>query len=244
MNILSYNPGHDGAIAYLKDARLVFSIESEKNSNWRYSPVSARDVFDAFGELDEVPDVICTGGWWPPQDSDVDARGSRVQYRGVSGANVSLDAGRLLGKSIKRFSSSHERSHLLCAFGMSDLPRGTPCYALLWEGVIGAFYEIDAELNITKLGDVMHEPGHRYALLYGLADPTFVKGVADFTRFTDAGKLMALASYSNRSRPTAEEEKLIEFLLQGCVHLRPSACEELKQFRYYNVGVDDVSTLR
>lgn len=34
MNILSYNPGHDGAIAYLKDARLRFSIEAEKNSHY------------------------------------------------------------------------------------------------------------------------------------------------------------------------------------------------------------------
>jgi len=37
--------------------------------------------------------------------------------------------------------------------------QGTPCYALLWEGVIGSFYEIDTELNITKLADVMPEPG-------------------------------------------------------------------------------------
>jgi len=37
--------------------------------------------------------------------------------------------------TVEYFSSSHERSHLLCAFGMSNLPKGTPCYALLWEGV-------------------------------------------------------------------------------------------------------------
>ena len=65
MNILSYNPGHDGAIAYLKDAHLVVSIEAEKNSNYRYSPISSHDVFNVLGELDEIPDVICTGGWWP-----------------------------------------------------------------------------------------------------------------------------------------------------------------------------------
>jgi hydroxymethyl cephem carbamoyltransferase len=43
VNILSYNPGHDGAIAYLREGRLVFSIEAEKNSNYRYSPVSSHD---------------------------------------------------------------------------------------------------------------------------------------------------------------------------------------------------------
>jgi hypothetical protein len=64
MNVLSYNPAHDGAIAYLKSDHLLVSIEAEKNSNWRYSPISSRDVFDALGKLDEIPDVICTGGWW------------------------------------------------------------------------------------------------------------------------------------------------------------------------------------
>jgi predicted NodU family carbamoyl transferase len=121
---------------------------------------------------------------------------------------------------------------------MSSLPKGTPCYALVWEGTIGAFYEIDAALNITLLADVMPEPGHRYALLYALADPTFPKNL-HFSRISDAGKLMALASYSQRSKPTADEEKIIEFLLQDCEHLPPSACEELRHSRYYNVGLDD-----
>lgn len=89
---------------------------------------------------------------------------------------------------------------------MSDLPKGTPCYALLWEGVIGSFYKIDAFLNIVKLADVMPEPGHRYALLYGLADPTFDKSVAEFSRFSDAGKLMALASFSRLGLHRAKKE--------------------------------------
>lgn len=58
MKILAYNPGHDGAIAYLIDGHLKFSIEAEKNSNYRYSPVSSHDVFNILGELDEIPDII------------------------------------------------------------------------------------------------------------------------------------------------------------------------------------------
>src|SRR4051794_1132902 len=108
MNILSYNPGHDGAIAYLRDSHLVVSLEAEKNSHWRYSPISCRDVFDAFGELDEIPDVICRSGWWPT-DHHVYGHGSRVQYRGVSQNDVSMDKGRLFGKSVEYFASSHER---------------------------------------------------------------------------------------------------------------------------------------
>lgn len=237
MNILSYNPGHDGAIAYLKDTRLIASIEAEKNSAYRHSPISSHDVFDFLGNLEEIPDVICCGGWWP---CDQNVTGSRALagYRGISKGDVLTGERRLFGKRVRYFSSTHERSHLLCAFGMSTLPKGTPCYALIWEGGIGSFYEIDSKLNITLLGDIMDEPGHRYALLYGLADPTFPKE-SGFSRFSDAGKLMALASFSVRNTPSAEEKKLIAFLLQNCPHLELSAHKDPTRLPYYNVGVDD-----
>lgn len=238
MKILSYNPGHDGAIAYLKDGRLIFSIEAEKNSNYRYSPVSSHDVFNILGEIDEIPDLICTGGWWP-RDHYEYLHGSKVHvgYRGVSKNDTIIEKRRLLGMPVHYYSSSHERSHLLCAFGMSNLPKGTPCYALVWEGAIGAFYEIDSELNITLLADVLTHVGNRYSLLYGLADPTFPKDRPYF-RFEDAGKLMALASFSNRSTPTAEESKLLAFLLDG-PYKDLSTYENLEYSRYYNVGLDD-----
>ena len=102
MNILSYNPGHDGAIAYLKSEHLLVSIEAEKNSNWRYSPISSRDVFDVLGELDEIPDVICTGGWWPRDHYDY-LHGSHVRYRGVSKTDVIIDRRRLFGKASPLF---------------------------------------------------------------------------------------------------------------------------------------------
>jgi len=238
MKVLSFNPGHDGAIASLEDSRLVFSIEAEKDSNYRYSPVSSHDVFNVLGELDEIPDVVCTGGWWPRDEYEY-VRGSNahVGYRGVSKSGAIVQQRRLLGRPIHYFSSSHERSHILCAFGMSSLPKGTPCYALVWEGAIGAFYELDSELNITLLANVLNQPGNRYALLYGLADPTFPKN-APFSRFSDAGKLMALASFSNRSTPSVEEEQLIEFLLSS-PYLEQSPYKGLERAPYYNVGVED-----
>ena len=65
MNILSYNPGHDGAFAYLEDAHLVASVEAEKDSHYRHAPLSVPDVFGVLGEFREIPDVLCRGGWWP-----------------------------------------------------------------------------------------------------------------------------------------------------------------------------------
>ena len=238
MKILSFNPGHDGTFAYIEDGELVTSVEAEKHSHYRHSPLSVSDVFSIIGELKEVPDVLCRGGWWP-YDTNLSEQRLNAGYHGISNNDIISDEQRLFGKTIKYFSSSHERSHLLCAFGMSKLPKGTPCYALLWEGVIGSFYKIDAELNLIKLAEVMPEPGHRYALLYGIADPTFDKSIAEFSRFSDAGKLMALASFSKRSKPSDEEDKIIAFLMQDCQHLKPKECEILKHFRHYNVGIDD-----
>jgi len=236
VKILSYNPGHDGAIAYLRDAHLIFSIESEKNSNYRYSPVSSHNVFNVLGELEEMPDVICTGGWFP-REMHLLGSDTHAGYRGVLKNEFILEQRRFLGTPVHYFSSSHERSHLHCAFGMSSLPKGTPCYALVWEATIGAFYEIDSEMSITKLADVMNQPGYRYVLLYGLADPTFPKN-EPFSRLSDAGKLMALASFSNRNTPAAEDEKLIDYLLD-CPNLYLDPYKDLEHSKYYNVGLDD-----
>lgn len=238
MNILSFNPGHDGAFAYLEDGRLIFSLESEKHSHYRHSPLSVTDMFDVLAEINDVPDVLCRGGWWP-NDGNLARQHLLAGYRGINSDEIVVGENWLLGKKTKYFSSSHERSHLLCSFGMSDLAKGTPCYALLWEGVIGAFYSIDPDLNITKIADVMPEPGHRYALLYALADPTFDTGTAEYSRLSDAGKLMALASFSARSKPSREEEEIIQFLMQDCSHLKARECEALKRYRHYNVGLDD-----
>lgn len=236
MNIVSYNPSHDGAITYLKDFSLLVSIEAEKNSNYRYSPISSHDVFHFLGELEEIPDVLCTGGWWPREQQLLGAN-AHANYRGILKSDFIVEKRRLLGKPVHYFSSSHERSHLLCAFGMSSLPKGTPCYALIWEGSIGAFYEIDSELNITLLANVMNQPGNRYMLIYGLADPTLPKN-SPFSRYSDAGKLMALASFSNRKTPSIEEKKLIDLILNS-PFLAQNPYIELENSRYYNVGIDD-----
>jgi predicted NodU family carbamoyl transferase len=238
VRILSYNPGHDGAIALIEEGRLIFSIEAEKGSNYRYSAVSIADVLDAVGELSDVPDVICMGGWWPLDHYEF-LHGSRrnAGYRGVSEAGAIMETGRLLRGRTDYFSSSHERSHIMCAFGMSHVPKGTPSYALVWEGEIGSFYEIDADLRITLIGEVLNQPGNRYGLLYGLADPTFPKD-GPYPRASDAGKLMALASYSTRSTPTTDERALLTFLLDG-PYRKLSDYDALAKAPHLDVGLED-----
>lgn len=236
MKILSYNPGHDGAVALLHEGRLISSIEAEKDSNWRYTPISSRDLIDAFGRLEELPDVMCTGGWWP-REAHQTGSPFHVGYHGIDKDGITVERRRLVGKSVPFFSSSHERSHVLCGYGMSPFPQGVACYALVWEGSIGAFYHIDEDVNITLIANVMNEPGNRYMSIYGLADPTFPKN-APFSRWSDAGKLMALASFARRSTPTSEEEELIDFLLSP-EHVRLDLYDRLKTSSYYDVGVGD-----
>src|SRR5437870_6875433 len=120
---------------------------------------------------------------------------------------------------------------------MSSLPKGTPCYALVLEGSIGAFYEIDSELNITLFADVLNMVGNRYGLLYGLADPAFPKD-GPYPRDSDAGKLMALASFSERSMPSAEEKKLLGFLLDG-PYQKLSDYRGLMLAPHVDVGLND-----
>jgi predicted NodU family carbamoyl transferase len=180
MKILSYNPGHDGAIAYIDDSRLIFSIESEKDSNYRYSGVSVTDVLDAVSLLGEIPDVICMSGWWPLHHHEF-LHGSHRNsgYRGLLCTDSIIHKGGMLRGKADYFSSSHERSHILCAFGMSGLPQGTPCYALVWEGEMGTFYEVDSASRITLIADVLTQPGNRYSL----GRPYLSKGRALSTQF-------------------------------------------------------------
>lgn len=240
MRILAYNPGHDGAVAFIEDGKLSFSIEAEKDSNYRYSAISISEVLDVVGELSELPDVICMSGWWLKDHYEF-LHGSRRNggYRGTAEDLAIHERGRFLRGHSDYFSSSHERSHVMCALGMSPLPKGTPCYALVWEGEIGTFYEIDSQSRMSVVSDVLMQPGNRYAMIYGLADPDFPKD-GPYPRQSDAGKLMALASYSNRSVATAEEQALIEFLIDG-PYRKLSDYPVLSQAPHLDAGLNDGS---
>lgn len=236
MDVVAYNPGHDGAVAHLRDGELLLSLEAEKDSNYRYTPLGGSELLAAFGHLERVPDVLAVGGWWPRDDRPTRVHG-HAGYRGVSTDDFIIEDRQLFGSPISYFSSSHERSHLLCSYGMSPFPQGQPCYALIWEGEIGAFYEIDADANVTLVADVLSQPGNRYAATYGLADPTFPKD-ASFSRLSDAGKLMALTSFATRNVATADEEDLMAFLLSS-PDVRLNSYADLASAPHLDVGLED-----
>jgi len=137
-----------------KGRSFAFSIEAENKLTLRHSPLSSNDVVDILGDSKKCP--ISLHGRLVACDDNVTGSRTVAGYRGVLKNDILTGQRRLLGKPIVYFSSSHERSAPSLRFRMSNLAKGTPCYGLTWEGGIGAFYEIDSELNITLLA-MFHE---------------------------------------------------------------------------------------
>lgn len=235
MKIISLKPGHDGAIAALDTsvAELIYSYEAEKDSFPRYSAINPTSILDAAGRLDATPEVIAVGGWSKTEiagDSSVAAG-----YYGIAQGSEVVGEKTIFGKRVHFYSSTHERSHLWGSYGMSPFPAGMPCYALIWEGALGDFYEIDQYLQVVHLGQVMACPGNKFAFLYALADPKFTLPTG--LRNEDAGKLMALCAFGKDGLPDRDEQALFDFLLPRDSIVRSLSKEDLRNSPYYNIGV-------
>lgn len=230
--ILAIKPGHDGSIAYLSDGELKFSFESEKDNGPRYSEIDIQTFLKAFNACEHPPNIVASSGW---------SMGSTPTGKPIGAGYLGLEKGlsklsHIFGHEVHQFSSSHERSHILCAYGLSPFKQGEPCYALVWEGHIGSFYFVDEHVNITRLIDVLIDPGFRYAFLYGLADPTFRMGRGQI-RLSDAGKLMAIAAYAGNDPIPDEGYELVDSILDTTRVAEDLCKDNFANSRYHNCGV-------
>src|SRR6266567_8474710 len=157
VRILSFKPGHDGTVALIEDGELRFSVEAEKDSFPRYADATPSTFLDALAMAEDVPDVACLSGWVKGFHSAERPLGAG--YFGWDTSTTQLSERRVFGRPVRFFSSTHERSHLLSAYGMSPFPQGQPCYALVWEGNLGSFYEITPEVEVVRIAEVMEDPG-------------------------------------------------------------------------------------
>lgn len=233
MNIIGVKPGHDGSICQILDSELQFSYEAEKGNNLRHSPINLDLIFKSLKQLNSTPDILAVGGW----------DGLFSGYCGTDNTTIHNWNEHFLGNKVHMFSSSHERSHLMCSYGMSPYPQGQPCYALIWESWIGRFYYIDKDLNIHTFPTVLDGPGYRYAYLLHLASPNLpniYQGELDL-----AGKLMAISAFgkkNNRSNQIQETIKLlfgINIVDNKTIDMnRPINKEEHKGNYFYNIGLD------
>ena len=235
MKILAYKPGHDGHIAWLDDGKLAFSIEREKDSGPRFGAVNTDLWMRALSLAGDVPDVLAISGWateWRPLGGLVEAG-----YFDAAGDTIIDRPHKFLGRDARLFSSSHERSHLLGGYAMSPFAAGEPAYALVWEGMIGAFYEIDESLAITRIGTPFDGPGHKYSSIYGIADPNMPTD-APRPRHEDAGKLMALASYGEPRPANADEQQIIDRILAWSSVDAAVRKDAFIDSPYFNIGLD------
>jgi hydroxymethyl cephem carbamoyltransferase len=235
-SFLSYKPGHDGAVAHILDGHLDFAIEAEKDSFLRHDWIGPETYVETLARLDSAPDVVCVSGWSKGFNDFSWSVGSG--YFGTDPAEILTRPTRMLGQDVTYFSSSHERSHIWSAYGLSPFEQGQPCYCLTWEGIIGRFYHIDANLNVTAMPVVLSHPGYRYAFVYALADPTFAE-TERYPRLNDAGKLMALAAFYDGTPLSAADAALIDRIM-GC----DDVAEALRKSHFldsphFNAGVRD-----
>lgn len=222
MKFVAVNMEHDGALAIVDDGRLIKCIEAQKDNHPRHSRLRPEHLGVALEEIRDENDVFAVGGWF-----------SHGNYEGVDPSVISVRRVRRKGKRIVRLTTSHERAHIFCAYGLSPFEQGRPCYALVWEGTLGAFYRIDDHCRIEPLCFPMTKPGHRYAFLYELAHPEFSDESRGWSKGV-AGKLMALASHSDSSPLKPHERDLMIALLdQFDSHTRK---RQLQSSPFWNSG--------
>jgi len=229
MLIFAIKPGHDGGIAAIEDGRLLFSLESEKDSFPRYTELTAATVLQAAELCDRLPDLVAIGGWF---------RRDSLEHRigaGYRGQEIQQSVRRFFGKDIRFFSSSHERSHLMMALGMAPQSDHPLRSVLVWEGFTGSFYLVDQAGRIVHEAPVLDQPGVRYASPFSLADPSYPDDSV-LQRFSDAGKLMALAAYGDAESTDPELHAVLDRLMAPEAVL-PLAKSSFRGSPIHNAGV-------
>ncbi len=228
MLILAVKPDHDGAIAAIRDGKLLFSLESEKDSFGRHAPLTPTRLLEAAQLIDRTPDVLALGGW---------SRRHHTIGAGYGGTGEPLrDTLRLFGADCELFSSTHERSHIAMACGMAPPDDARQRAVLVWEGSLGSFYLVNRDWEVTTTFPVLLQPGARYSFLFGIADETFPDRGSSH-RLEDAGKLMALAAFGD---PGATESGVVDTVerILALPEVDPAPKHLFRDSPVYNAGVE------
>ncbi|HMI98958.1 MAG TPA: carbamoyltransferase C-terminal domain-containing protein [Gaiellaceae bacterium] len=234
MLAVAIKPGHDGSIAVVEDGRLLWCLESEKDTFPRYAQFTPTTLLAVAERLDRIPDVVALGGW-------TKARNGSPIGAGYSGEHA-VQRGRIrfFGKEVDYFTSSHERSHVMMALGMAPFEDHELTTVLVWEGVTGSFYLVDRAWQVVRTVPALSCPGERYAFLFSLADPTFPDR-GSTSRPDGSGKLMALAAYGDPKDADADIEAVVDRLLAIRV-LNPAPKADFADTVLYNAGVQSHAT--
>jgi hydroxymethyl cephem carbamoyltransferase len=218
----------------VEDDRLLWRLESEKDTYPRYAQLTPTTLLAVAERLDRVPNVIALRGWAKPRTRSPIGAG----YSGVDA--VQQGRMRFFGKDVAYFSSSHERSHLMTALGMARPEAHDLTTVLVWEGVIGSFYLVDQRWQVVRTVPVLAHPRDRYAFLFSLADPTFPDR-GSTPRSDGSGKLMALAAHGDPTDADTDIKAVVDRILTTDV-LNPAPKAEFASTALYNAGVESQAT--
>lgn len=226
--ILGCNTNHDGCVSLLQNNELVYSIESEKDSNPRYS--------SHFNELEAHLKKMYEDQAFPEVISIIgDYKYNK--YSGINDSYVKFLKRKILERTCNIHITTHERAHLFCSYGMSPFPQKTPCYMLDWEGIIGRFYRINEKMEINMFDTVMEYPGNKYILPYSFANFTNYH----FLDLSSAGKIMALAGFADKN-DTNEYEEINYIMNSDDIFNRKKDYNEiylkLKKSDIFKAGID------
>ncbi|HZO61084.1 MAG TPA: carbamoyltransferase C-terminal domain-containing protein [Solirubrobacterales bacterium] len=226
MLVLALNSGHDGAFTAVKDGRMLFCHEAEKDSFQRHRALTSTSIMNAIEHLGEAPQVIAHAGGW----------GEGIGYLGAN--RFEQRPMNILGREGTLVSTTHERAHIMSSIALSPPDDAGLRAALVWEGLIGKLYLVDGEHRVTKEVEVLDTPGSRWALLFALADPSFADS-GEVPRDTDAGKLMALAAYGD----PADAGPMVTDIVDRVLGLPKSDVFPAAKWRFadspiYNAGVE------
>jgi hydroxymethyl cephem carbamoyltransferase len=236
MLVVGLNPGHDGAIAALQDRKLLFSVESEKDSNVRHAHLTPSTLLAVAERLGQIPDVIALGGW-SKEGGDLASPAIGADYYGTADRIERTTS--FFGHDVEFFSSSHERSHIMMAVGMAPLDDDAPTRAVLvWEGLLGRFYLLDESWSVTQTLPVLTQPGTRYAFLFALANPDF-PDQGRIVSALDAGKLMALAAYGNANDADEDVVATVDRIM-SVGNLLGTSKKFFRDTAIYNAGVESI----
>lgn len=224
MKIVGLHTEHDGAVAVLEDGRLTAYVEAQKDNHTRYANLTSDRLNAALQYLEGEPDVLAIGGWFE-RDSG---------YHGCEDSLITVGLLDDREPHTQRFTTSHERAHIFCAYGLSPFEQGRPCYALIYDGDIGTFCSIDEHCRITRVATPVTEPGHRYSFLYELAHRDFPDDSRGWS-YGVAGKLMALASLRDDTELRPAEQELMRVLLNGYDTMKLQK-SHLRHSPFWNVG--------
>lgn len=235
MRILSIKSGDDGALAGVDAARgqLLFLYEAEKDSFLKNAAATAETFLTAGDWFDDLPDILTLTGH-AKTGLDYSAL-TGAGYRGIGPRSQIVGKKNFFGRRVDFYSSTHERAHIWASYALSPLPQNQPCYVLVWDDVLGDFYEVDADLNVHHRGHVADNPAHKFAFLHALADPRAMNG-AGARRGGNFGRMMAAAAAGDALSQDPEATSLIARILDRPDEAGRLDKSEFRDSPFFNAG--------